>query len=147
MPSLPRAGPAGGHGPVSAPHQPAAPDDLVSWAGVQLRHRTVVLLVVGAAAALAFSLRLYLILRPGHLFGIVQYDDAVYVGAAIRIANGALPYRNFVFDQPPGVPLLLAPLGLLSHVIGSRQTMGAATACLIPGRLPRRPAELAHGLP
>ncbi|HUY60848.1 MAG TPA: hypothetical protein VMW49_03130 [Candidatus Dormibacteraeota bacterium] len=111
---------------MSAPHQPAAPDDLVSWAGVQLRHRTVVLLVVGAAAALAFGLRLYLILRPGHLFGIVQYDDAVYVGAAIRIANGALPYRNFVFDQPPGVPLLLAPLGLLSHLIGSRQTMGAA---------------------
>ncbi len=103
-----------------------APDDRVSWAGVSLRHRTVVLTAVGAATVLAFGLRLSLVLRPGHLLGIVQYDDAVYVGAAIRIATGALPYRSFAFDQPPLVPLLLAPLGLLSHAIGSRQAMGAA---------------------
>ena len=40
--------------------------------------------------------------------------------------DGALPYRDFVMDQPPLVPLLLSPVGLLSHFIGAAGAFGAA---------------------
>ena len=43
----------------------------------------------------------------------------MWFGAAVRLADGACPYRDFVLDQPPGVPLLLTPVALLSHLFGT----------------------------
>jgi uncharacterized membrane protein HdeD (DUF308 family) len=50
-------------------------------------------------------------------------DDGVYLGAALRLANGALPYRDFAFVHPPGIPVLAAPLGILGD---TRDAMAAA---------------------
>ncbi|HVB53848.1 MAG TPA: hypothetical protein VNF24_06605 [Candidatus Acidoferrales bacterium] len=89
------------------------------------RRRLVLVLVVGATLV-AVGLRLEEVLRPGHLLGVVQYDDSVYLGAAIRILAGNLPYRDFTLIQPPGLPLLLTPIAALSHWIGTRGAMGTA---------------------
>ena len=35
------------------------------------------------------------------------------VGAVIHFVNGVMPHRDFAFPQPPGIVLLLSPLGPL----------------------------------
>ena len=47
--------------------------------------------------------------------GVTQYDDGVYLGAAIRFVSGVLPYRDFVFVQPPGIVVLMSPVALLGR--------------------------------
>jgi hypothetical protein len=64
-------------------------------------------------------LGLFQLLRAGGAHDILEYDDGVWFGSSLRLIEGALPYRDFVLDQPPGVPLLLAPVALLSKVVGS----------------------------
>ena len=59
-----------------------------------------------AATVLALGIRLFTLTRPGFLTGVSEYDDGVYLGAAIRLTQGALPYRDFAFVQPPGMLLL-----------------------------------------
>ena len=56
-------------------------------------------------------------------------DISIYLGAAIRLVHGALPYRDFALLQPPGLVLLLSPFGLLSLAVGSRVALMALTAC------------------
>jgi hypothetical protein len=66
-------------------------------------------------------------LITAHAFGgVYDYDDGVYFGAAVRLAHGAMPYRDFVFVHPPGIALLLAPLALLGRVIGTSDALGVA---------------------
>ena len=60
------------------------------------------------------------------LFGATDYDGGVWFGAAVALAHGSLPYRDFVFVAPPGSTLLLAPLGLVSRLIGTRDAFAAA---------------------
>jgi hypothetical protein len=81
-----------------------------------------------------------------------SYDDGAYFGAAVRFAYGVIPYRDFTFPQPPGSFLLLAPIGLLSHVVGSAAGLAAARcltglACVcnvaLAGRLVRRRGAVA----
>lgn len=60
----------------------------------------------------------------GAVFGLDEYDDGVYFGSAIRLAQGHLPYRSFVFPHPPGITLLLFPLGLLGRLTSTRVTFG-----------------------
>jgi alpha-1,2-mannosyltransferase len=79
-------------------------------------HRPDLLSLLPVAAALI--VRLLQLSRSGPLTGLMEYDDGVYLGEAIRLLGGHLPYRDFVAVNPPGVPLLLAPFGAL----------GAATA-------------------
>lgn len=105
--------------------------DVITWAGLHVRRRRLVLSLVVLAALVDVALRLEEILRPGHLLGVVQYDDSVYLGAALRIIAGSLPYRNFILIQPPGLPLLLTPVAALSHWIGARGAMGVARV-LVP---------------
>jgi hypothetical protein len=66
------------------------------------------------------------LLRAGGPYNVVEYDDGVWFGAAVRLADGALPYRDFVLDQPPGVPLLLTPVALLSHLFGTAGALSLA---------------------
>jgi len=94
--------------------------------------------VIALGAALAAFLRLYQLSRPGYLIGITEYDDAVYFGNALRLVNGAVPYRDFAMVHPPGSMLLMAPVALLAKVTGTAWglgiarllTVGADTACV-----------------
>lgn len=75
-----------------------------------------VLVVVVVAALLA---RLVPVLRArGGLGGIYAYDDAVHFGAALALMHGQLPYRDFLFLQPPGIVLALSPFGALAALTG-----------------------------
>ena len=98
----------------------------MEWAGLRIPAGCLSTSLILLAAIVALGLRLEEVLRPGHLFGVVQYDDSVYLGAALRIVAGQLPYRDFVTIQPPGLPLLLVPIAALSHWVGARGAMAAA---------------------
>ncbi len=82
--------------------------------------------IIAAMALLALVLCLYELSRPNTLFGVDEYDDGAYFGSAVRLANGVLPYRDFVLVQPPGFTLLVAPFGLLSRAIGTRDAFAVA---------------------
>jgi alpha-1,2-mannosyltransferase len=84
------------------------------------------LLAVGAIALFSLALGLFQLLRTGGLHAILEYDDGVWFGSTLRLVDGAIPYRDFVLDQPPLVPLLLSPVGLLSHAIGAAGAFGVA---------------------
>lgn len=47
------------------------------------------------------------------------YDSGVYMAAALHLASGVLPYRDFTFVQPPGLLYLLSPVALFSRVFGT----------------------------
>ncbi len=81
---------------------------------------------IAAVALISLALGVFGLLRAGGPFDILEYDDGVWFGAAVRLADGALPYRDFVLDQPPGVPLLLTPVALLSHLLGTGQALVVA---------------------
>ena len=77
-------------------------------------------------ALISLGLGVFQLVRAGGPYDILEYDDGVWFGTALRLAGGALPYRDFVLDQPPGVPLLLSPVALLSHVFGTGGALVAA---------------------
>jgi len=83
-------------------------------------------LVMLAATALALALRLYLLSRPGFRTGVTEYDDGVYLGGAIRLISGDLPYHDFAFVQPPGILLLMAPVAVIAKVSTATHAMAAA---------------------
>jgi alpha-1,2-mannosyltransferase len=108
--------------------------------------------VIVAAAMLALALRLYYLSRPGYLFGVTEYDDGSYLGSAVRLMHGQLPYRDFVFVQPPGITLLMVPVALVAKVTGTTWglalgrilTVLAGTAgVVLTGLLVRRKGALA----
>jgi alpha-1,2-mannosyltransferase len=121
----------------------AAPRKMTTWWRWRLVPHTPAGVVITAAAALAVLLRVYSILRPGVLLGVAWYDDGVYFASALRLVNGALPYRDFVFAQPPGITLLLTPAALMARAIGTDAGMAiariltllASTACVVIGGL------------
>jgi alpha-1,2-mannosyltransferase len=75
--------------------------------------------IIAAATLLALGLRVYQLTRPGFLLSVNEYDDGPYFGSAVRLVNGALPYRDFLIVQPPGITLLMIPAALLSKVTGT----------------------------
>ena len=79
-----------------------------------------------AATALGLALRVYQLARPGFLLGVTEYDDGVYFGSAVRLFYGAVPYRDFVLVHPPGIVLLMAPLGLLARATGTATAFAVA---------------------
>jgi hypothetical protein len=82
--------------------------------------------LAGAAATFSLAVGYYQLLGFHELHGVLEYDDGVWFGSAVRMAHGARPYRDFVLDQPPGVPLLVLPFALLSRLIGTRDALGIA---------------------
>jgi hypothetical protein len=94
--------------------------------------------VMACATLLALVIRMYTLTRPGYLTGITEYDDGVYLGGAVRLLQGALPYHDFEFVQPPGILLLMAPvavlakLGTATHAMAAARllTVLASTACV-----------------
>ncbi|HEY0938427.1 MAG TPA: hypothetical protein VGD91_32350, partial [Trebonia sp.] len=83
-------------------------------------------LAVLAATALALTVRLYLLSRTRYLTGITEYDDGVYLGGAVNLISGAVPYRDFAFVQPPGILLLMAPVALIAKVTAITHAMAVA---------------------
>jgi alpha-1,2-mannosyltransferase len=79
-----------------------------------------------AVAGLALAACVDQLAQAHALLGINEYDDGVYVGAALRLVNGAAPYRDFTFVHPPGIILLLSPLAALARWTGTRAFMGEA---------------------
>ena len=57
-------------------------------------------LVMLAATGVALAIRLYLLTRLRYLTGITEYDDGVYLGGAVSLVSGILPYHGFAFVQP-----------------------------------------------
>jgi alpha-1,2-mannosyltransferase len=78
-----------------------------------------VTLIIVTATLIGLLLRLYQLTRPGFLLSVNEYDDGPYFGSAVRLVNGALPYRDFLIVQPPGITLLMIPAALLSKVTGT----------------------------
>jgi alpha-1,2-mannosyltransferase len=85
-----------------------------------------VTLVIIAATLVGLALRLYQLSRPGYLLGVTEYDDGTDFGSAVRLAQGFLPYRDFIIVQPPGIALLMAPVALLTKGIGVARGMAVA---------------------
>jgi hypothetical protein len=83
-------------------------------------------IVIMAVSGLALALRLSVLSRPGYLTGVTEYDDGVYLGGAIRLISGTLPYHGFAFVQPPGILLLMAPVALIAKASTATHAMAAA---------------------
>lgn len=91
---------------VSAPDSPAAPGR--DWLQLATDAGWLV-----AIFLIAFLMRLLPVLRGAGLLGRGPYDDGVHYGAALALANGEWPYRDFLFLQPPGVVVVLLPFAAL----------------------------------
>ncbi|HWG01731.1 MAG TPA: hypothetical protein VG164_07770 [Trebonia sp.] len=72
--------------------------------------------VMALATLLALAIRIFTLSRAGYLTGITEYDDGVYLGGAIRLSEGVIPYRDFAFVQPPGILLLMTPVAFVANV-------------------------------
>jgi Glycosyltransferase family 87 len=124
-----------------------------AWVGARARtERITPAVLIIALSALGLGLRVYCLLRPGYLLGVTEYDDGSYFGSAVRLVQGQLPYRDFVFVQPPGITLLMVPAALLAKVTGTAWglavgrilTMLAGTASIaLTGLLVRHRGRLA----
>jgi alpha-1,2-mannosyltransferase len=111
--------------------------------------------VITVAALLGLGLRVFQLTRPGYLTGFTQYDDGVYIGNALRLVDGVIPYRDFAMVQPPGSMLLMVPAALVGKAFGSMSalatarilTVGADTAnVVLIGLLVRHRGPLAAGV-
>jgi alpha-1,2-mannosyltransferase len=118
----------------------------------RLRDPAVLAVLVACLASAAIGA--YQLSLPNVFLGVREYDDGVYLGAALHLVHGIVPYRDFALVQPPGVPLLMTPVALLSDVIGSRAGMALVRVITIVvtvgnvallGSLARRHSRLASG--
>ncbi|GAA2753882.1 hypothetical protein [Amnibacterium kyonggiense] len=97
--------------------------------------------LVGGVAAVAFALRLHMELHGGGLLGINAYDDGVHLSSAAAMVHGRVPYRDFLFLQPPGMLLAASPFALLARLLGDPvalaafrvafELVGAASAAMV----------------
>lgn len=85
--------------------------------------------IPGALVCLAVCI--YQLSLPNVLFGYHEYDDGVYLGAAMRFVHGVMPYKDFVIVHPPGIMLLMAPIALIGGVVGSDNAMALARDCTV----------------
>lgn len=74
---------------------------------------------------LAFVVRSARMTIAGAWSGVLEYDDGVHLAAAHLLAEGHLPYRDFLFVQPPGILLLLQPFVGVSHLFGEQAALVA----------------------
>jgi alpha-1,2-mannosyltransferase len=75
---------------------------------------------------LALGVCLWQLSLRGVLNGVTEFDDGVYLGAALRLVTGALPYRDYVFVQPPGIVILMSPVALIGRLAGSEYALEIA---------------------
>jgi len=91
-------------------------------------------LVVASATALALLLRVFIFTQSSFLTsGTMEYDDGVYLGAAIRLLQGALPYKDYAFVQPPGIVVIALPSAVIAKLSTAATALAVAriaTACV-----------------
>ncbi|MCU1473529.1 hypothetical protein [Amnibacterium sp.] len=97
-----------------------APVVVPGWAWIAL---------LAVIAVVAFAIRLRLLVHPGGLDASDVYDDGVYYAAADALVHGRLPYRDFLFLQPPGTVLVLAPFAWIGSL--TRDGFGVVAARLV----------------
>jgi len=123
----------------------------VPWGRLRAYWLTPAGVVMGLATLLALVIRLYTLTRPGYLTGVTEYDDGVYLGGTTRLIEGALPYRDWAFVQPPGILLLMTPVALVAKLSTVTHAMAlarvltalASTACVpLVGALARHRGAL-----
>ncbi|MGH9020474.1 MAG: hypothetical protein ACRDV0_05585, partial [Acidimicrobiales bacterium] len=85
-----------------------------SWRRPSPSQWAVIALTVTGVAAIVVQFALY-----GNFLLKWNYDTGVYFGATLHTWNGVFPYRDFIFVQPPGITLALAPAAFLQFAIGS----------------------------
>ncbi len=107
------------------PVPPAPTGDAPARPRLAVIRRNPVALVIVATTVLALGLRIYQLARPGVLLGLTEYDDGSYFGSAIHLLQGKLPYRDFIFVQPPGITLLMTPAALLAKLTSTATGMAA----------------------
>ncbi|WP_207021707.1 glycosyltransferase 87 family protein [Phycicoccus sp. DTK01] len=70
----------------------------------------------------------------GGWLALGRYDDGVYLGMAVSLLHGELPYRDLVMLHPPGSTVLLAPLAGLAAVLPDHAVLVVArTATMVVG--------------
>lgn len=79
-----------------------------------------------AVGLLALGICLWQLSLRGVFGGVIAGDDGVYLGAALRLVTGAMPYRDFVFVQPPGIAVIMSPVALIGRAVGSLQALELA---------------------
>jgi alpha-1,2-mannosyltransferase len=94
--------------------------------GAQPRRISLIALSVALAAAFSLAVGWYQLFGLRELHEYLEYDDGVWFGTSVRLAHGIFPYRNFVDDQPPGVPVAMLPFALLSRSVGTATAFAAA---------------------
>ena len=134
------------------PVPPAPTGDRAARPRLAAIRRNAVGLVIGATTVLALGLRIYQLARPGVLLGLTEYDDGSYFGSAVHLLQGTLPYRDFIFVQPPGITLLMTPAALLAKLTSTAAgmaagriltTLASAAAVVLVGLLVRHRGVLA----
>jgi len=122
-----------GQSPAAATATPG-PADVLGRLGFALTPITIAI----AAALVSLALGIYEVTRANVLLGEagtnLNYDQGVYFGVATRLADGIVPYRDFVYVHPPGIALLMLPIALLGRVIGSGTALAIAqclTVCVV----------------
>jgi hypothetical protein len=88
-----------------------------------VRGRLMLYLAVGLGA---FGVRLAFVLHGGGLFFYNSYDDGVYYAAGAALVHGRMPYRDFLFIQPPGAALIGAPFAWLGGAVGDATGLAIA---------------------
>ena len=84
-------------------------------------------LVIGCATLLALIIRGFLLSRPHFLTsGAIEYDDGVYLGEAIRLLHGGLPYRDYALIQPPGIVVAALPAAVIAKLASATAGLAAA---------------------
>ena len=112
----------GGHGKAGTAAPKTSPE---------ARSRLGLRIIWGGAILFALALA-----AANILLGNLNQDEGWYLLSALRVHGGQLPYRDFLFTQGPGLPLvygLLAPLWSWAGVIGGRvltAVFGLAAAAL-----------------
>ena len=152
MPAVPRATGGLSGDQAGLTDESAAPGG-AGGLGLRLRSMSPASLAILTATVLALALRLFLVTRPGFLTsGTVEYDDGVYLGAALRLLHGALPYKDYAFLQPPGIVVVALPGAVLGSLTSQATGLAAArilsvlasTACVpLAGRLVRHRGVIA----
>ena len=87
----------------------ATPHDWVEPVGAEPRAQWTSYVVAGVSLLMAASQ-----FWTGRLMS--AFDSGVYFGAASELVSGRLPYRDYVFVQPPGGLVLLSPWAMIGRL-------------------------------
>ena len=68
---------------------------------------------------------------PHNLFGVMEYDDGVYYGAAKLLLHGLVPYRDFTIVHPPVLSLVLLPFAAVGELFGDPTGMAVARLAML----------------